>query len=382
MLRRLAVLEINMNETQMTEAPRNIWKAVLTYVALASIAILSVIVYLILGTTQRNNDTVKEKEPPWDFLLTSVIALDEDDLNAVRALDGVDRIEKISSTELHLWMSGTAENRTAYEEAAASAEREITLLADERESARVEILQREARTEPDTEALAELEALREKLDAEAQRLALLREKLDGEQAALRQRQAQLDAVRTELNRDGYALDEAEAGISAWTGEIYRDEMRHHHEQRDAWYAEGEDYLDAFTLFTQETARLEKAESAYASDLAAWKADNDRMEELRRKLEIVPEPPQIEDCTWRLERNLHAPEFYDSPEEKTFSPLRLAIRMLFLGIAAMAVWFFFARLLSSVAGSITKSRPAPKHDASRKASIPANEEDVAVATKRS
>lgn len=381
MLRRLAVREINMTETQMTEAPRSTGKDILAYVALASIAILSVIVYFMLGTPQRNNDTVKE--PSWDFLITSVIAFDEDDLTAVRALDGIERIEQTGSTELYVWMTAAAESRAAYEAAATSTERAIAALAQEREAGRVEKLLLESHTEPDAAALAELAALQEKLDAEAQRLAALRQKLDEEQAALSRRQAQLDAIRSKLNQDGSALDEAEVGISARGANTNRDELLRHSEQRDAWYTGGEDYLDTLTVFEQEKARLDKAERDYAADLAAWNADNERMEELRRKLDIVPAAPQIVDYTWRVEHNPDAAAYYDPPAEKAFSPVRLAIRMLFLGIAAMAAWFFFARLLSGVAGSISKSKPAPEQDAPEEASVPADEEkDVAAATERS
>lgn len=369
-----------MTETQMTEAPHNTRKSALEYIALASIAVLSLVIYLWLCFSPAPKEEVRDT--PWDFRLTSENVLNEDDLAAIRALDAVDRIEQ-NGTELMLWMPSTAADRTAYEQAAAAAESEITSLADEREDARVEKLLREYHTEPDPDALAELAAMREKLDAEAGRLASLRQKLDGEQDALQKRQTQLNAARTELNEDGRLLDEAEAGIGAGTGNASRDELRRHSELRDAWYAGGEDYLDTFTLFEREKARLDKAERNYAADLAAWNEENERLELKQKELETVPDPPEIEDCTWRVVRNPQAGEAFDVPEEKPFSPLRLALQMLFLGIAAMTVWLFFARLLSSAAGSITKPRPVQDDPALGEETISVNKEEaVAGATEHS
>lgn len=367
-----------MTETQMTEIAHDSRKAVLEYVALASIAILASVIYLWIGFSPLSEEV---RETPWDFLLTSVKVPDEDDLAAIRALNAIERVEQ-NGTELMLWMSGTAADRPAYEQAAAAAEGEIIALANEREKARVEKLLRESCVGPDVEALAELAAMQEKLDAEAQRLASLRQKLDGEQDALRKRRTQLDAVRTELDEDGHVLDEAEAFISAGIGNASRDELRRHDELRDAWYAGGEDYLDTFTLYEREKAVLDRAEYDYAADLSAWNTENERLEMLRRELETAPEPPEIEDCTWRIERNPKAAEVFDTPVETLFSPLRLAMQMLFLGIAAMAVWFFFARVLSSLAGSIAKPRPATEPAAADEKSVSADvEEAVAAGSER-
>ena len=165
-----------MTETQMTEIPHNTRKTALEYVALASVAVLSLVIYLWLSFSPPLKEEVRET--PWDFRLTSVNVLNEDELAAIRALDAVDRIEQ-NGTELLLWMPGTATDRSAYEQAAAAAEEEITALANEHEAARVEKLLRDYHTEPDPDALAELAVMQEKLDAEAQRLATLREKLDG-----------------------------------------------------------------------------------------------------------------------------------------------------------------------------------------------------------
>ena len=362
-----------MTETQMTETPHNTRKTALEYVALASIAVLSLVIYLWLSFSPPSKEEVRET--PWDFRLTSANVLDEDDLAAIRSLDAVDRIEQ-NGTELSLWMPEMAADRSAYEQAAAAAEGEITALANEREAARVEKLLRDFHTEPDPDALTELAAMQEKLDAEAQRLASLREKLDGEQDTLRKQKTQLDAVRTGLNEEGHLLDEAEASISADSGNVNRDELRQHSEKRDAWFAGGEDYLDTFTVFEQEKMRLEKAERIYAADLSVWETENERLAKLRKELETVPEPPGIHDCTWVVERNPQAAEAFDTPAEKPFSPLRLAMQMLFLGIAAMAVWFFFARLLSSAAGSITKPRSVPEYTVSGEESASADEEEAA------
>lgn len=369
-----------MTETQMTEAPHNIRKTALEYVALASIAVLSLVIYLWLSFSPPPKEEVRES--PWDIRLTSVNELDEDDLAAIRSLDAVDRIKQ-NGTELLIWMPGTAADRVAYEQAAAAAEGEITALADEREAARVEKLLREYHTEPDPDALAELAAMQEKLDAEAQRLESLREKLDGEQNTLQKQKTQLDAVRIGLNEEGHLLDEAEASISADSENVNRDELRQHSEKRDAWFAGGEDYLDTFTVFEQEKTRLEKAERVYSADLSAWNTENKRLKKLREELEKVPEPPEIQDCTWLVKRNPKAAETFDIPAEKPFSPLRLAMQMLFLGIAAMAVWLFFARLLSSAAGSITKPRSAPEYSFSSEESASADEEEAdASATEQS
>ena len=363
-----------MTETQMTEAPHNTRKTALEYVALASIAVLSLVIYLWLSFSPPPKEEVRES--PWDFRLTSVDVLDEDDLASIRSLDAVDRIEQ-NGTELLLWMPGTAADRAAYEQAAAAAEGEITALADEREAARVKKLLREYHTEPDPDALAELAAMQEKLDAEAQRLESLRKKLDGEQDTLRKEKSRLDAVRTGLNEEGYMLDEAEASISADIGNVNPDELRQHSEKRDAWFAGGEDYLDTFTVFEQEKIRLDKAERIYTADLSAWNTENEQLAKLRKEFETVPELPEIQDCTWLVERNPEAAEAFDTPEEKPFSPLRLAMQMLFLGIASMAVWFFFARLLSSAAGSITKPRSAPEYTVSDEGSASADEEEAVV-----
>ena len=365
-----------MTETQMTEAPHNIRKTALEYIALASIAVLSLVIYLWLGFSSPPKEEVRES--PWDFRLTSVNVLDEDDLAAIRTLNAVDRIEQ-NGTELLLWMTGTAADRAAYEQAAAAAEGEITALADEREAARVEKLLREYHTEPDPDALAELAAMQEKLDAEAKRLADFRNKLDGEQDTLRKQKTQLDAVRIGLNEEGHLLDEAEASISADSGNVNRDELRQHSEKRDAWFAGGEDYLDTFTVFEQEKTRLEEAERVYSADLYAWNTENERLEKLRKELETVPEPPEIQDCTWLIERNSLAAEAFDTPVEKPFSPLRLAMQMLFLGVAALTVWFFFARLLSSVAASITKPRSAPEYSVSDEESVFTDETEAAAST---
>ena len=363
-----------MTETQMTEAPHNTRKTALEYVALASIAVLSLVIYLWLSFSSPSKEEVRET--PWDFRLTSVDVLDEDDLAAIRSLDTVDRIEQ-NGTEISLWMPGTAADRAAYEQAAATAEGEITALANEREAARVEKLLQEYHIEPDPNALAELAAMQEKLDAEEQRLTSLREKLDEEQDSLQKQKTQLDAVRTELNEDGRWLDETEVGISVYSGNVNRDELRQHSEKRDAWFAGGEDYLDTVTVFEQEKIRLEEAEHIYTADLSAWNTENERLEKLREELETVPEPPKIRDCTWLVERNPQAAEAFDTPAEKPFSPLRLAMQMLFLGIAAMAVWFFFARLLSSAAGSITKPRPAPEYTDAGEESVSVDEEEAVV-----
>lgn len=361
----------------MTEAPHNARKTALEYVALASTAVLSLVIYLWLSFSPPPIEEVRET--PWDFRLTSVNVLNEDELAAIRALDAVDRIEQ-NGTELLLWMPGTAADRSAYEQAAAAAEEEITALANEHEAARVEKLLRDYHTEPDPDALAELAVMQEKLDAESQRLATLREKLDGEQETLQEQKAQLDAVRNELNEDGRLLDEAEAGISADSGNVNRDELRQYSEKRDAWFSGGEDYLDTFAVFEQEKMRLEKAERVYTSDLSAWNTENERLAKLRKELEAVPEPPEIQDCTWLVEHNPQAAEAIDTPAEKPFSPLRLAMQMLFLGIAAMAVWFFFARLLSSAAASITKPRSASEYTVSDEGPVSADEEEaVASAT---
>ena len=369
-----------MTETQMTEIPHNTRKTALEYVALASVAVLSLVIYLWLSFSPPLKEEVRET--PWDFRLTSVNVLDEDDLTAIRSLNAVDRIEQ-NGTELSLWMPGTAADRSAYEQAAAAAEAEIAALANEREAARVEKLLREYHPEPDPDALAELASMEEKLDAEAQRLASVREKLDGEQDALQKQKTQLDAVRTDLNEDGLLLDEAEASISADSGNVNRDELRQYSEKRDAWFAGGEDYLDTFTVFEQEKIRLEKAERNYTADLSAWNTESERLAKLRKELETVPESPEIQDCTWLVERNPQAAEAFDAPAEEPFSPLRLAMQMLFLGIAAMAVWFFFARLLSSAAASITKPRPAPDYTATDEESVSDDKEEVtASATEQS
>ena len=367
-----------MSGTLMTEAPHNTRKAVLEYLALASIAVLALVIYLWLSFFPPSKE--EERAAPWDFRLTSVIELEEEDLTAIRALNTVGRVEKSGNTELYLWLSDTAADRTAYEKAVDAAEEEINALANERESARIEKLLREFDAEPDAAALAELAAMQQELDAEAERLLSVRQKLDREQDALQQRQEQLNAVRTELNQNGHALDEAEASINAGNADANRDELRRQSEKRDAWYAGGEDYLDSFTAFEQDRASLDMAERDYAAALSAWNEKNQHIEQIRRNLETLPEPPVIEDCTWRVERNLSAAEVFDTQEEAPFSPLRLAMQMLFLGISAMAAWLFFARLLSSAAGTITKPKPASAYSGPAEESAFLDTENEAAAAK--
>ena len=46
---------------------------------------------------------------------------------------------------------------------------------------------------------------------------------------------------------------------------------------------------------------------------------------------------------------------------------------FFGIAALAAWFFFAKLLSAAAGSIVKPNPAAEKETSGTSAMPDEEE---------
>ena len=330
-----------MTELQTTEASHSTGKEVLTYVALAAVSVLSAVVWLWLSFSPKQAPA--EQSRPWDLRLLSDLPLTDDDLQAIEGLRAVERIERDDGQELlHVWIQ---DNNSL-----TRAEEELQTLAAEREAARVEaLLSAAAAAEPDAAALSELEALQNALDAQASRLAEERQRLDDAQAALRKRQAQLDEVLAGLNRDGYDLGEAELSLDSIDNDAY---IQNVHQQRDLWYAAGEGFLDTLTLYEQERQKLERAEREYAAGQSAYEADRVRLDSMRAALDAQSRAePEIEPCEWRLERNPDAGKV--PAAEEAFSPTRLSLQMLFLGIAALSAWLFFARLLSAAAGSIVK-----------------------------
>lgn len=337
-----------MTETQMTEVSRSAGKDALTYVALGAVTVLCVVLYLWLSFSPTRESAETPKERPWDLALLSPDPLEESDLEAVRALEGVDRAERADDTSVHIWVSPGAQSR---------AQDALEALAAARESMRAQTLPRQA--EPDADALAALSARQEALDAQAQTLAEQRQRLDGDRAALSARETALNTARMELSRDGRALDEAEAQLSAPADtDAYREDVRRHSRERDAWYAGGEEYLDTLTAYEQARDALDRAEQAYAAALAAYEADRAQLERERRALrETEPEAPVVGDRAWQLRQNPEPGEPEEAAEAEGVSPLRLAMQMLFLAVAALSAWLFFARLVSGAAGNMTKPRPA-------------------------
>lgn len=350
-----------MTEVETTEASRSTGKSVLTYVALAAVAVLSVIVYLWLSFSLPKEIAVEaEPEKPWALSLTAALPLEESDLAAIRALEGVERVEPADGETLYIWTSA---------DALSTVEDALSALADEREAARAEKLLSEAEPpEPDPAALAALEAERAELDERAKLLAERRKELDAEADALLEWKSALDSVRTGLNQDGYILDNAEAEFELSGKAVSGEDMRRYSQERDNWYADGEDYLDKLTAYEQAHAKYYQAEGAYEDALAELEDAYWQLEERRKALErLEPEHPQIEDCTWRFTRNPAPAEsvtaLADAAEETArFSPLRLALQMLFLAVAALSGWLFFARLLSAAAGKIKEPRPGTEETA--------------------
>ena len=332
-----------MTELQTTEASHSTGKEVLTYVALAAVSVLSAIVWLWLSYSPKQAPA--EQSRPWDLRLLSDLPLSDSDLQAIEGLHAVERIERDDGQELlYIWIQEQDKG------ALTSAEEELKTLAADREAARVEaLLSAAAAAEPDAAALSELEALQAALDAQASRLAEERQRLDDAQAALQKRQAQLDEVLAGLNRDGYDLGEAELSLDSIENDVY---IQNVHQQRDLWYAAGEGFLDTLTQYERERQKLERAEREYAAGQSAYEADRARLDSMRAALDAqLRAEPEIAPCEWRLERN---PDTGKVPvAEEAFSPTRLSLQMLFLGIAALSAWLFFARLLSAAAGSIVK-----------------------------
>ena len=170
----------------------------------------------------------------------------------------------------------------------------------------------------------------------------------------------LSSIRNELNRDGQALGEEEVQLSAGdsTPASYRENARLYREQREAWYAGGEDYLDTQARFEQDRQALEREEQLYTAEFATWETERERLDLARKALEEqlsrFSETLETEDCAWQIRRN---PDGWTNPAagEKAFSPLRLAMQTLFLSAAALSGWLFFAKLLSSAAGTITRPK---------------------------
>ena len=360
-----------MTGTQTTEVRRNTGKDILIYIALLAVAVLSVVVYLWISFSPPRENVETAPDAPWDLAIMSVLPPEEDDLQAIRALDSVERIElggESALAEVFVWISGTQTDQAAYEDAVSTTEAALASLAAQKEAARVEALHKLAASaaeekEKKTTELAELTAMLESLEPQAQELVELRQKLDAENAALLEEETRLSGVRTGLNRDGEALSETEAEFStldtASREETYQENARQYRERRDAWYAGGEDYLDVLTSYELKRRALDREEQEYASRLADWEAEKKRLEDARAALEaelsLIPEPVEIEDCTWQLRRNPEAGKAFAVQEEEGVSPLRLAMQMLFLAVAALAVWLFFARLLSTAAGTIVKPK---------------------------
>lgn len=357
-----------MTELEMTEARHSKGKSILTSAALLAVAVLSVVLYLWLSFSPEPEEKKPQPERPWDLALTSVLGFQDSELAAVEALEAVGRTEPVgdSGTLLHIWIAGLPEERDAYDGAVSAAQASLEALAAERESARVnKILADVKPPEPDHEALAALDAREKELDARARELAQTRQTLDGEQAALDARETALDEVKTGLNQDGSRLNDAEAGFNA--ADSTSESMRRHQEQRDAWYAGGESYLDTLTVFEQARAELRHAERDYEAGLAALNAEREEIENERRALlDIEPVIPVIEDCTWQTMCNPDAADtiYVVEEEPEPVSPLRRAMEMTLLGVAALSVWLFFAQLLSTAAGSIVK----PAHAAGEEESV--------------
>ena len=358
-----------MTETNTTEVQRNTGKDVLVSIALIAIAVIAAVLYLWISFAPRREDVKTVRDKPWDLTLSADMPLEQQDLEAVRAVPGVERVELDDNAQMLYIHVSAAADRVSYEAAVTSVESALTALAAEKEAERVEKLQAEydhaaeGQTGTNAEKLAELASEQEKLDAQALQLEQMRQRLDRERSALQERETALNTVRTGLNRDGRALNEAEAWLSiqddSAAGDAYRDSVRQYSRERDMWFAGGEDYLDALTVYEQDKARLERLERDYAAELSRYEEESARLEELRRSLEesqTVQTAPEITDCTWKLARNPEA-GVLEAPEEPKYSPLRLSLQMLFLAVAALCVWLFFARLLSAMAGRITKPRAA-------------------------
>lgn len=359
-----------MTETPMTDVRRNTGKDILLYITLAAIAVLSAVVYLWISFSppRKNTEAVK----PWALAVTSALRLEEDDLLAIAALDSVERVERSENTpltELLVWIPGAMTEKASFDDALSSAETEIGTLAAQKEAARAAELQEAYRRSADAvrdeiaAKLAELAGEQEMLDAQAQTLADRRRELDEKNTALEERENALGFVKTGLDREGRSLDEEEVQLNARDAISRSETARRYRQQRDAWYAGGEDYLDVYTLYEQDRQALDREEQRYAADYAAYEAESRRLEDahtaLKAKLAGIPETTEIEDCTWNMRRN---PDGWIDPaaEESAFSPLRLALQMLFLAVAALSAWLFCAKLLSSVAGTIAKPRQAQEN----------------------
>lgn len=362
-----------MTATETMEVRRNTGKDVLTYVSLAAVAVLSAVIYLWISFSppHRFPETVKDM---WDLSLSAALPLEEADLKLIRSSGAVGRAEPngdAPSTAFLIWVSGTQADRASYEEAVSAAEAALQEIAVQREQERVKAIldafaaSAAAEREKAASELAALAPLQEKLDAEEKRLNELRRELDEKREAAREAEAALSGVQNTLALEGQALDEEEVQLSTQDGEasaeVYRERVRHQRQQRDLWFAGGENYLDARTLYEREKQVLERTEESYAAAFEAYEAEKKRLEDTREALEAKrqyePEPPAVEDCTWQLGRNSAVWAQIEASEQETvFSPVRLSLQMLFLAVAALSAWLFFARLLSSAAGRITKPRP--------------------------
>ena len=363
-----------MTETPMTEVRRNTGKDILIYVTLAAVAVLSAVIYLWVSFSPLRESA--ETTKPWALAITSVLPLGEEDLMAIRSLSDVERIERspdTASAELLVWISGEMTDKASFDNTLSEAETELGILAAQREAARVAELQEAYRKSADAERkqisakLAELVREQEKLDVQARALAERRLELDKKNAALLERENTLSGVRTALNREGRTLDEEEVQLSAPDESSRAETARRYRQQREAWYAGGEDYLDVYTLYELDRQALDREEQLYAADYAAFETENRRLKDacaaLEAELSDIPETVAVEDCTWTLRRN---PEGWVDPanEETAFSPLRLAIQMLFLSVAGLSAWLFCAKLLSSAAGTIAKPSQKPEDSTRR------------------
>ena len=88
-----------MKKTQLTDAKRNIRRQIISYISIVVIALVAVSAYLGIAypavALRRGASDYLNRFYMWDLEVTSTLLMDQEDLDALRAVPGVKAVEPV-----------------------------------------------------------------------------------------------------------------------------------------------------------------------------------------------------------------------------------------------------------------------------------------------